>query len=104
MIRFLGLSDFAPKLKIVNPNYRVRSKLAWSVFHHPVLKKMARAMLPLSIYNRTKLVLKSIFLKPAARIPLSQEFREQLKDEFSREVVELGKIVERDLATLWGFN
>jgi len=104
VVRFLGLSEFAPKIKIVNPNYRVRSKFAWSFFHQPALKKTARAMMPLSIYNRFKQFLKGMFLETAERAPLSREFREELKVEFRRQVIDLGEVVEKDLATFWGFN
>ena len=90
-----------PRIGVVNPNKRLRSKAVQSILNQPppVLGKIARP-LTTSLRHRLFATAQDWNTNYAPRSPLPNELRQKLQKEFAPEIERLGTLLDRDL-TNW---
>ena len=97
ILNFLGLSSFSPNFKKVNPP-KVRRNLKF----HLLLKKLfaapTRRFLPPELRLQIICFLDKLNSKPKKRKPLDADFELKLKSEFRPAIMELEKMIDRDLS------
>jgi Sulfotransferase domain len=94
--------DVEPKIALVNPNKRVRSKGAQSFLDRPprLLGKLARPLTTPSLRHKLFAAAQQMNTSYAPRLPLPAELRLQLQKEFAPDIERLSTLLNRDL-THW---
>lgn len=104
VVSFLGLDPpFQPQVRRVNENRSLR---------FPLLSRAAAGLGDLPVKNllshtvRSKLrrMLHTANSKPEIRAPLDPRFQRELRERFRPGVEDLGRLLRRDLVTLWGYD
>jgi len=101
--KFLEVSwDFVPKLRIVNPNKKVRSKTLRAIMREPPTPIKALGRLVLNPRRRQNALarLQRLNTKRVPRPPMPQSLREHLQSYFAPDVERLSNLLNRDL-THW---
>jgi uncharacterized small protein (DUF1192 family) len=93
-------AEVEPRIGIVNPNKKIRSKAAQSILDRPpgLLGKLARPLTTPSLRHRLFATAQSWNTNYAPRPPLPNEIRQQLQQEFAPEIERLGILLNRDLS------
>jgi hypothetical protein len=102
--RFLGVSpDVAMRFPVINENKRARSAGLAVFLHNPsgVLRKMARAIIPDKVRHRLIDKVHEWNTVTAPRPSLKTKLRDTLSAEFSRDVVDLERMLGRSFRH-WG--
>jgi hypothetical protein len=91
-----------PQIGIVNPNKKVRSKVAQSTLDRPpsLLGKLVRPLTTPSLRHRLFVTAQDWNTSYAPRLPLADEITRQLRQEFAPEIERLSILLNRDL-TCW---
>jgi glycosyltransferase involved in cell wall biosynthesis len=102
-LRFLGVStDHRPTFQLVNANRNIRSQTFLHLLRYrpPLLRRVARALLPFSTRVGIWGSLLRLNSAQKPRPPMDLELRRQLQKEFEQEVEQLSRLLGRDL-TAW---
>jgi hypothetical protein len=98
---FLGVSPiFEPKIRVINPNKRVRSKAIRAVLDAPpppLIRKLVRPLTSPAMRHRLFATLRSLNTEYLPRPPLRAELRQQLQADFAPDVERLSQLLDRDL-------
>jgi hypothetical protein len=100
-LRFLTLDDsFAPRMDVVNPSKRPRSRLVQRLIQRPpgLVRGLVRAALPAQRRKRMYRAAKTLNARAQPRQPMDPELRRRLREEFAPEVDHLGTLLGRDLS------
>jgi hypothetical protein len=100
-LRFLGVDDtFEADLSPKNKNRRYKNKSLHYLVNNPApwFKQMVTALIPESIWRRTKTKLQKINTSRAPRDPMRPETRKLLNEQYADEVQSLSKYLSRDLS------
>jgi hypothetical protein len=98
---FLGVNaDFAPEIKVVNPNRRTRSRHLQRLVRKPPprLRALLHSVTSQSFRRRTSALLRRLNRTPVPRDPLPAQVAESLRPEVEREVAALGELLDLDLS------
>jgi len=101
VVRFLGCDPaFTPALPVVNPRKGVRSSRLQRLVRDPppVIRAVARRLLPLGARVRSRNVLYRLNTRGAATRPMSAALRARLRAEFAPDVRRLAELIGRDLS------
>ena len=103
-LRFLDVNpEFRPDFSIINDNRRARSGILRYIWANrpPILQRVLLDRINPSPPRRLLIsALQWIYRRPAPRLPLDPELRRRLQAEFKEEVVQLSRLLGRDL-THW---
>jgi hypothetical protein len=103
VVSFLGLTAFRPECGQVNENRSPQfPALSRAVARYGDLR--IKNLLPFQARRRLMRWLLRINLKPARRPPLDRGFRRELIARFRPEVESLGRMLQRDLVSAWGYD
>ena len=100
-LRFLGVAEDIPlRFRMVNPNKKIRSRLLWKMMYEPapVLLRLWRTIVPVSMRNRIKDTTKRLNSRYQPRSPLEPAVRRRLLDDMASEIEQLGKVIGKDLS------
>ena len=105
LLTFLGVDPaFAPDFPVVNANKRVRSVALQHLLRNPTrpVRRLLRRVIPFPAMRR-RLVDGAVGwnVVRTPRRPLSRDLRRRLQAEFAPEVDRLGRLLGRDLASIW---
>ncbi len=105
LLSFLGVDPAsAPDFPVINVNKRVRSVAFQQLLYNPTRpgRRLLRRMFPFPAARR-RLVDAAVGwnVVRTPRRPLSRGLRQRLQAEFAPEVDRLGRLLGRDLASLW---
>ena len=100
-LSFLGVAEgFAPQFKVVNPNTKTLLPSLRRFIHYPDngSRRIVKALIPFSsARKRLKDFLLSTNTRSVPRDPLDHDLQLTLRREFSAEVQQLGKLIDRNL-------
>ena len=105
LLTFLDVDPaFAPEFPVINVNKRVRSVAFQHLLYNPTrpTRRLLRRMFPFPAARR-RLVDAAVGwnVVRTPRQPLSRDLRQRLQAEFAPEVDRLGRLLGRDLASVW---
>jgi len=101
---FLGVDNrYTPTFRVVNPNRRIRSgRLKKFIYHPPqALIRLARLLFPKHLRRKLVKGLVDVNTKPVKRKEMSLALRAELNDYYREDVRALGKLLDKDLLSLW---
>src|SRR4030067_1020251 len=112
VLEFLGVDpNFTPKFKKINANKKPKFTGLLVFFKAPFFTKISELPMgtlpqPLALkYKKFRnLIFGSIFNREQPRPSMDSELRRKLMKKFKPEVERLGKILNRDLTGLWGYD
>lgn len=94
---------FAPEIRVINPNKKVRSKLVRDFLDSPppsILRKLARALTSSETRHKLFQTVRRLNTEHGPREPLPADLKRQLQKEFAPDVDRLSELLGRDLS-LW---
>jgi hypothetical protein len=98
---FLDVStDFRPRLRVVNPNKRVRSRAVLRFLKSPPpgARRLAKALLPAPFRTDLRHAVQRLNIKYEPRAPMDPGLRRHLQAEFLPEIERLSELLGRDLS------
>ncbi len=102
-LEFLEIDpNFQPEFQLINPGKRARSKDIRNFLRNPpqFVKKIGRTFTSHSLRQKLIKIANDLNTRYASRPPIAPELRLYLQREFSSEVDQLSKLIDRDL-THW---
>ncbi len=107
VLKFLGVnSNFKPTFQKINENKIITNKFLHRINMLPpnqsVIKRIYRKIFPKKL--REKISEKKIFMKSGTRNKMHPSLRRKLKKIYYNEVMNLSKLLRRDLINKWGYN
>jgi len=115
---FREITEFLEISTYLQVNYNIANRT--NVFKNKVMQNIYEALLYSTICttvrngvkrlvstSRYRIMIekaKKIFYTSAPRIPFSQDFTQELRQKYFKDVVELGELLDRDLVSLWRYN
>ena len=92
--------DFAPSFKVVNSNAHVRNAVLHRIVRRPspILRAIARLLVPRRLRPRVAETILDVNSRRAPRTALPVDLRRRLTAELAPDIVELGRLLGRDLS------
>ena len=107
---FLGINpEFESTLRRQNPRKKARFLSVYSLLQNPQMKKLARSIVPLGVYNRIKDAIYAIFLKEEPKTSIPEDIAAIMKERTAENVIAFNEYYNRavstkkDLVRLWGY-
>lgn len=92
--------EFSPPFEIINPNKRVHNMLLHRIVRRPsrTVRQIARVLVPPRFRPRVAATILGLNSHPAPRAPLPPDLRRRLTAELAPDIVDLGRLLGRDLS------
>lgn len=106
VLEFLGADpDFQPAFTTVHASKTPRFMTLHHVLNSLIFKSAVQRLVGPQHYERVKNTAASVFLKEQPRIPLDQDLRQRLMQDYESEVHKVAACIQRtDLPKLWGYG
>lgn len=110
VLKFLNVApNFIPEFKSININKIIRFKTLKYVIESPLVWRLPKKLLPKKLYDEIAQLFFRITMRYEPKHPLDTKLRNELKEKYRLEVIELNKFlnkemfIKKDLVKLWGY-
>jgi hypothetical protein len=107
VLRFLDLSsDYIPDMNIVNATVKVRSRKVKQTLDRVLfpIKQKLRVRITKETYQNIRNLYRKLVFSRGTVAPLDPHLKKELKKTYRDEVEKLGRFLNRDLISLWGYK
>lgn len=104
VVNFLGIDPgFQPQFSQIHGSKKPRVKTVNRLLRNPEIKVRLQAAMGQQLYTTVQKKAEKVLLKPQNRGAIPEYLQHTLHQQVAPEVIKIGRVINRDVSSLWGY-